>query len=328
MNDDLLDRLKTTDPASPGRIAREARALGNLPARITGGELEPTGRRLPVSRRRVAIALAATLLAVGVALPLLLLSPLGNHRPKVGPAGGGWYAAGSFDELLARRVTYLPEVRVFVVASPGDVLYALSAVSPHQGETLLYCKTSGWFFSPEHGEQFDVSGRYELGPAPNGMDGVALRIVDGVVQVNPSTVTPGLPRTVRADPEPSGPYCQGDYKEVAPGVVVADVQPPQPPPIEVAAPQLNQVVSSPIEIRGSADVFDGAVGYLVLDERGNVIARGETTTTCGAGCRGDFGATVAYSVKREQPGTVQVFEASPKDGSPIVVVRIPVVLEP
>jgi Immunoglobulin-like domain of bacterial spore germination len=51
-----------------------------------------------------------------------------------------------------------------------------------------------------------------------------------------------------------------------------------------------------------------------------------STATCGTGCRGDYSTTVPYRLAGEQPGTVEVYEASIKDGSRINAVDIPVIL--
>jgi hypothetical protein len=50
--------------------------------------------------------------------------------------------------------------------------------------------------------------------------------------------------------------------------------------------------------------------------------------TCGTGCRGTFDTDVSFSVDRKQPGMIQVYEVSAKDGSMIHVIEIPVTLLP
>jgi hypothetical protein len=100
------------------------------------------------------------------------------------------------------------------------------------------------------------------------------------------------------------------------------------PAILVERPSIGQRVSSPITVSGTADVFEATVSIVILDSAGRQIARLFTTATCGTGCRGDYSAEVPYSVRAEQPGTVMVFESSAKDGSPVNVVDIPVILTP
>ena len=59
-----------------------------------------------------------------------------------------------------------------------------------------------------------------------------------------------------------------------------------------------------------------------------VIAQAFTTAACGTGCRGDFSTQVEVPVDAEQPGTIQVFESSARDGSMTNTVEIPVTLAP
>ena len=87
-------------------------------------------------------------------------------------------------------------------------------------------------------------------------------------------------------------------------------------------------VSSPITIAGSADVFEATVNIRVLNGNGEVIAESFAMATCGTGCRGDFSTQIDVPIDAEQPGTIQVFEYSAKDGSMINVVEIPVILVP
>ena len=101
------------------------------------------------------------------------------------------------------------------------------------------------------------------------------------------------------------------------------------PVILVTSPTAGQRVTSPIPVRGSANVFEANVTVLILDENGDEIARTVTTATCGSGCRGDFLALVNYEVDHEQPGTIVVQDDDAAGtGTPPHQVRIPVVLTP
>jgi hypothetical protein len=101
------------------------------------------------------------------------------------------------------------------------------------------------------------------------------------------------------------------------------------PVILVTTPTAGQRVTSPIPVRGSANVFEANVTLLILDENGDEIARTFTTATCGSGCRGDFLALVNYEVDHEQPGTIVVQDDDAAGtGTPPHQVRIPVVLLP
>jgi len=100
------------------------------------------------------------------------------------------------------------------------------------------------------------------------------------------------------------------------------------PAILVESPLIGSKVSSPVTVSGTANVFEATVSLRILDENGKEIARTFTTATCGSGCRGDYSVSVPFSVEHQQRGTIEVFESSAQDGSPINVVAIPVILMP
>ncbi len=100
------------------------------------------------------------------------------------------------------------------------------------------------------------------------------------------------------------------------------------PPILVKSPQIGEQVSSPITVSGTADVFEATVTISILDAEGNEIGRTSTQATCGTGCRGTYSTSVRYTVGQTQPGTVRVYEISAKNGKPINIVEIPIVLNP
>lgn len=100
------------------------------------------------------------------------------------------------------------------------------------------------------------------------------------------------------------------------------------PAITVQSPVIGQQVASPVTVSGTADVFEAVVSVRILDSAGNEIAKTFTTASCGTGCRGDYSVTVSYSVPRTEPGTIEVFESSAKNGLPVNVQLIPVTLAP
>lgn len=109
------------------------------------------------------------------------------------------------------------------------------------------------------------------------------------------------------------PWVREDFEWIVPAIVVE-------------SPIAGQDVGSPVEIAGTADVFEATVSLRLLDENGDQIASGFTTATCGTGCRGTFEATLAYHVDHEQRGTVEAFEASAEEGHPLNVVDVSVIL--
>jgi hypothetical protein len=98
------------------------------------------------------------------------------------------------------------------------------------------------------------------------------------------------------------------------------------PAIAVTSPRIGQRVSSPVTIAGDANVFEATVTMRILDASGAQVGHSFTTATCGSGCRGTYSTTLRYTAASEQAGTVQVFEVSAKDGSPVNLVTIPVTL--
>lgn len=98
------------------------------------------------------------------------------------------------------------------------------------------------------------------------------------------------------------------------------------PPILVQGPVVGQLVTSPLTVTGTANVFEATVSISVLDAAGTEIVRTFTTATCGTGCRGDYSESVHFDVDRTQPGTIRVYESSAENGEPINVVEIPVTL--
>ena len=96
--------------------------------------------------------------------------------------------------------------------------------------------------------------------------------------------------------------------------------------ITMTQPDAGERVASPVHISGTANVFEATVTARILDAQGVQIASALTQATCGTGCRGDYSVWIAYSVPSDQPGTVEVYEASAKDGSPVHVVKVAVTL--
>lgn len=100
------------------------------------------------------------------------------------------------------------------------------------------------------------------------------------------------------------------------------------PAIIVRNPVIGEQVTGPVTVSGTADVFEAVVSVRILDSAGGEIARTFTTASCGTGCRGDYSVAVSYTVPKAEPGTIEVFESSAKDGQPINVQQIPVTLTP
>src|SRR5262249_230802 len=100
------------------------------------------------------------------------------------------------------------------------------------------------------------------------------------------------------------------------------------PAITVQSPVIGEQVTSPVTVSGTADVFEAVVSVRVLDSAGNELARTFTNATRGTGCPGSSAVSITYPARRSQPGTIEVFETSAKDGQPVNVQLIPVTLTP
>jgi len=151
---------------------------------------------LPRSPRNAIVGVAV----LGGVLAALVLTRASSSTPP-------WIDVGSHEGLLSRRVIYVEEAKVFVVANGSDVV-ALRSQAPHvPDDHVLFCPSSGWF-EGRHGERFDALGRYALGPASEGLTRVAVRVDDGTVQIDPSVILGAAPRDAGTDP-PEGPFCSG-----------------------------------------------------------------------------------------------------------------------
>lgn len=96
------------------------------------------------------------------------------------------------------------------------------------------------------------------------------------------------------------------------------------PVIWVAAPEPDQIISSPLTVKGNARIFEATVSYRLKDGNGNILAQGSTMASAGAPERGDFEAVLNFAPSSAGKGQLEVFEVSMKDGSDQNVVTIPV----
>jgi nitrite reductase/ring-hydroxylating ferredoxin subunit len=128
---------------------------------------------------------------------------------------GGWQTVASVTKLEQIDVGYVKDAGVFVVDTDGGPV-ALSEVSPHLGHRLLFCHPAD-VFQGKHGEVFDRRGFYIGGPSVRGMDRVAVRVHDGLVQVDLDDVRPGPRRGAGAPEDTEGPRCRVPGPEPKPG---------------------------------------------------------------------------------------------------------------
>ena len=98
------------------------------------------------------------------------------------------------------------------------------------------------------------------------------------------------------------------------------------PAILAEFPGRGWAVQSPLRASGTANVFEGQFQAELTDSAGQVLARQIVHASSGSGTRGGFTAVLSFTPPTSGPGTLTLFDTSPKDGSRIDVVQIPLEL--
>lgn len=96
------------------------------------------------------------------------------------------------------------------------------------------------------------------------------------------------------------------------------------PSIWVTAPTPGQKIGSPLEVQGSARVFEAAVNLRLIDNTGEILAEGTATATSGAPSREDFVFSLPFTGSVSGSGNLEVFWISPEDGKEMDKVVVPV----
>lgn len=291
-------------------------------------------------RRLVALASAALLLTAcgapdapsetrGGAEPSPAASPLPSAAPSDDPSGGAsgatttlevWLTKGEWLYLAHRSV---PETQAVGRAALEALLHGpaaeeaglgLSSAIP-EGTELLDLDISDGVAT------VDLSAPYESG---GGSLAMRMRLAQVVFTLTQFPTVKGV--SFRIDGQPIDSF-SGE------GIDVSSAQRRKDygdllPPIVVESPAIGERVSSPVQISGTANVFEATVSIRILDADGNVLVETFTTATCGTGCRGSYEESVGFNVDFEQEGTVIVYESSAEDGSVLFPVTIPVTLVP
>lgn len=110
------------------------------------------------------------------------------------------------------------------------------------------------------------------------------------------------------------PQTRNDYEAMSPAILVE-------------SPTFGQTVSSPLRITGTANVFEAVFQVNIVDWDGLIIADEVVMASSGTGTRGTFDVTVPFTVEQAGRGALIVFAESPKDGSQINVIEIPLRLD-
>jgi germination protein M len=115
----------------------------------------------------------------------------------------------------------------------------------------------------------------------------------------------------------------GEGIVVAPSVDREDFESAQPA-ILIEKPFPRAIIRSPVQIEGTANVFEAQFTVRVTDAKGSVLAETPVKATSGTGTRGTFSKLVKFKKPKTSTGFITVFEPSAKDGSETNVVQIPV----
>jgi Immunoglobulin-like domain of bacterial spore germination/Sporulation and spore germination len=100
------------------------------------------------------------------------------------------------------------------------------------------------------------------------------------------------------------------------------------PAILVESPAIGATVTSPLTIRGTANTFEATFMVELRPEHGTPLYKDFVTASSGNGMRGTFEKTIDFTVDRQRPGTLVVYENSAEDGAVMNEVEIPVTIQP
>jgi Rieske Fe-S protein len=137
---------------------------------------------------------------VGLALLILVVGMTGLWGTGIGEP------AVALEEVRDKGVVFMDEHDLYVVWDEGELI-ALSADAQHTGDAVLFCRSSGMFESPAHGEKFDRRGYYYGGPARSGLDRYPVHVEQSHVVVDVDNPIPGPHRGAGPAREPTGPFC-------------------------------------------------------------------------------------------------------------------------
>jgi hypothetical protein len=100
--------------------------------------------------------------------------------------------------------------------------------------------------------------------------------------------------------------------------------------IRITSPASLAMVSSPVTVSGAGQAAQhNQLGVRVRDENGTEIGIGSVSITASLGQRGPFTGSVSYTLPAgapSQPGRIEVFDTSPRDGNLIHLSSVEVTL--
>jgi Immunoglobulin-like domain of bacterial spore germination/Sporulation and spore germination len=99
------------------------------------------------------------------------------------------------------------------------------------------------------------------------------------------------------------------------------------PAILIELPAPGDTVTSPLHVSGTANTFEGSF-QVELRAGGERLLKKTITASSGSGTRGSFAASIPFHATRAANGVLLAYAASPANGRPTDVVRIPVRVRP
>ena len=242
-------------------------------------------------------------------------------------AGASSTLAANRSELsvyLARGGHVVP-VRRVVSATPAPARASMAALlaGPTASErrqgytTMIPSATRLRGVSLAHGVlTVDFNGRFQAG---GGSESMLLRVAQVVYTATSFSTVERV--AFRLDGRPVAAI-GGEGVVVSPSVGRSAFE-AQAPAILVEKPLPGDRVSTPIRVRGTANVFEARFSIDVMTAAGARLAHRAVLASAGTGTRGVFDVTLPLRAYRGNL-VVVAYAQSPKDGSRIDVVRIPV----
>jgi len=324
-------RRRRRAPGSVALLIGMLVILGSLLAACGSGSSNATSTSQPAATSTAAAATTPTAPAEATATeppaePTATSAPAEATATTAAPTAT---TSGSVDTLTL-SVYYIRDEKIALAhrTAPHTLQVAAAAMQALLAGPTADEQTAGMSTSIPSGTRFlgvtidnkvatvDLSGEFESG---GGSASVAARLAQVVFTL---TQFPTIEKvTFSLDGKPvdvfSGegvmldrPVGRADYEEWTPAIFVDTVA-------------IGDHISSPVRIAGTANVFEAVFFAEIRAADGSVAVEQMVTATSGTGTRGTYDVTLSFDLP-PGPATVVVYADSPKDGSQINVVEIPV----
>lgn len=293
---------------------------------------------MPTLLRPAAVALAAIMLAACGAISSPGTSPTpspsASVTPSLSPSATPTPSASPTPTptpLTTVAVYFIRDQKISVAhrdVARGDAVGALAALmaGPSATERALGLSTS-----IPSGTQFlyvswdglyatvNLSHQFASGGGSFSMSARLAQVVFTVTQFAPikyvSFQLDGKPVTVFGGEGIvlDHPVARSNYEQLSPAILIE-------------TPALGETVSGPITVKGTANTYEAVFQLQLLRSDGQVAVTQTVHATSGTGTRGTFSAMMSPPSDLHGAAILRAFEYSAKDGLPINVVDIPIVV--